>query len=242
MSSAGDALAAPPAPNTRRPGRPQPPRRPGGALFSWVPIRALSPRHRERIQRHLLALDAQDRYLRFGHPATDTQIERYVAALDFGRDTVFGIFNRRLELSAMAHLACETPPAGGGATRAEFGVSVAKPARGHGLGARLFRHAAMHARNRRIDTLYIHALSENTAMLKIARQAGARVERDGSEAAAYLKLPAGSLASQLGELLEARAAELAYQLKRHVHRFAQLAEAVAEVRAGIRRRRRQVLE
>lgn len=234
MSLDGNGLASP-ADSARSP-HPQPPRRPGGALRAWVPIRALSPRHRDRLQRHLLALDEQDRYLRFGHPVTDTQIERYVAALDFERDTVFGIFNRRLELSATAHLAFESPGADGRATRAEFGVSVARQARGHGLGTRLFRHAAMHARNRRIDTLYIHALSENTAMLKIARQAGARVERDGPEAAAYLQLPAGSLASQVEELLETQAAELAYQWRRNAHRFTQLARAVAGARASDVRR------
>ena len=37
--------------------------------------------------------------------------------------------------------------------------------------------------------MYIHALTENTAMLKIARNAGATVERSGSESDAYLKLP-----------------------------------------------------
>jgi hypothetical protein len=31
-----------------------------------VPIRSIGPRHGERIAAHLLALDAPDRYLRFG--------------------------------------------------------------------------------------------------------------------------------------------------------------------------------
>ena len=76
---------------------------PSEPLFSWVPIRSLAPRHRQRILTHLLALDRSDRYLRFGHPATDVQIEKYVASLDFERDEVFGIFNRRLQLIAVAH-------------------------------------------------------------------------------------------------------------------------------------------
>ena len=32
----------------------------------------------------------------------------------------------------------------------------------------------LHARNRDVETMFIHALSENTAMLKIAREAPAR--------------------------------------------------------------------
>ena len=32
------------------------------ALFQWVPIRTLAPRHRERAALHLLALEPHDRY------------------------------------------------------------------------------------------------------------------------------------------------------------------------------------
>src|SRR6218665_3946602 len=74
-------------------------------LWSWVPIRSLARRHRRRIKEHLLSLSERDRYLRFGYPASDEQIGRYAMGLDFERDEVLGIFNRRLELVAMAHLA-----------------------------------------------------------------------------------------------------------------------------------------
>ena len=76
------------------------------ARAPWVAvIRSLGVRHRGRIARHLKALDAHDRYLRFGYMATDEQIQSYVNGLDFERDAIFGIYNRRLELVAMAHLA-----------------------------------------------------------------------------------------------------------------------------------------
>ena len=79
------------------------------------------------------------------------------------------------------------------AATAEFGVSVIPQARGRGYGAHLFEHAALHARNRGCERLFIHALSENAAMLKIARNAGATVERDGSAGEAWLRLPGDSL-------------------------------------------------
>ena len=116
---------------------------------------------------------------------------------------------------------------------AEFGVSVAKSARGKGYGARLFDHAVMHARNRDIDTLFIHALSENSAMLKIARKAGATVERDGTESQAWLKLPPDTLATRMNEVIEEHAAEMNYQLKVHAKRLDALLDAVAEVKAAI---------
>jgi hypothetical protein len=64
--------------------------------WSWVPIRSLGPRHRDRIVAHLMTLDERSRYLRFGYPAQDAHINRYVDTIDFEHDEVFGIFNRRL--------------------------------------------------------------------------------------------------------------------------------------------------
>ena len=71
--------------------------------MSWVPIRILSIQHRPRISAHLKCLGPQDRYLRFGYTATDEQIENYVNKLNFVRDDIYGVFNRRLEIVAMAH-------------------------------------------------------------------------------------------------------------------------------------------
>jgi GNAT superfamily N-acetyltransferase len=199
---------------------------------SWVPIRSLSPRHKPRIARHLRSLPTQDRYLRFGYAATDEQIDRYVTGLNFTRDEIFGVFNRRLELVAMAHLAYSVDPQW--ATCAEFGVSVSPHQRGKGLGAKLFGHAVMHARNQGVSLLFIHALSENVAMLKIARRAGAVVQRDGSESEAYLSLPQATLDSQLSGLMQEQMAELDYQLKMQANQFRQWLATVQEIRQGVR--------
>ena len=199
---------------------------------SWVPIRTLSPRHKPRMARQLRALPAADRYLRFGYAATDEQIERYVQGLNFERDEIFGVFNRRLELVAMAHLAYSVDPKW--ATCAEFGVSVSPHQRGKGLGAKLFAHAVMHARNQGVNLLFIHALSENVAMLKIARHAGAAVQRDGSESEAYLSLPQATLDSQLSGMVQDQMAELDYQLKMQAHQFHQWLATVQEIRQGVR--------
>lgn len=187
----------------------------------WIPIRSLAARHRPRMLDHLLALNERDRYLRFGYAAGDMQITRYVDQLDFDRDEVFGIFNRALELQALAHLAYPKP---GDLPRpaAEFGVSVALGARGRGYGDRLFDHAALHARNRGIDSLWVHALSENTAMLRICRNAGARIERDGPESQAWIKLAPESLVSHVEALVEDTAADLDYRLKRQAQRVDEL--------------------
>jgi GNAT superfamily N-acetyltransferase len=201
-------------------------------LSSWVPIRSLAHRHRQRIARHLLGLDDRDRYLRFGYPASDEHIGRYVTSIDFDRDEVLGVFNRRLNLVAMAHLAyAPMPQWSDKPAMAEFGVSVLCPARGRGFGARLFERAALHARNRNIETLFIHALSENGAMLKIARNAGATVERSGSESEAWLRLAPDTVSSHVGEAIERHMAEMDFQFKRHARMFDDFIDGVAEVKS-----------
>jgi len=214
--TANAAATTPPIASAATPEEPRPGR-------SWVPIRSLGPRHRERIVAHLMALDPRSRYLRFGYQPSDAQVARYVDTLDFEHDEVFGIFNRRLELIAMAHLAYRRADATRGReASAEFGVSVVPHARRRGFGRRLFEHAMLHARNRGVVSIFIHALSENTAMLKIARDAGATVHRDGPETEAWLALPPDSIASHLDEFLGERAAELDYRLKHHAHHMENL--------------------
>lgn len=201
------------APRSVRPSTPPP-------AWRWVPIRSLAEAHRPRVLQHLLALPSPDRYLRFGYAASDAQVAQYVDGIDFDKDEVFGIYNRRLVLIAVAHLAYdrpaqlpERPP------MVEFGVSLLPQARARGLGMRLFEHALIRSRNRHTDTLFIHALSENAAMLKIARGAGAIVERDGSDSRAWLKLPPDTLATHVEQQLEGHAAEADYQFKRYAKRW-----------------------
>ena len=197
-----------------------------------IPIRSVGSGERDRIAQHLLALDVQDRYLRFGYAASDEQIQRYVNALDFDRDEIFGIYNRRLELIALAHLAFA--PSGDYSGCAEFGVSVSAHARGRGYGSRLFERATVTARNEGVGMLFIHALSENAAMLKIARKAGATVQRSGSESEAHLVLPTATLDSRMSEIALDRFAEIDYQLKTRAKQFWAFLGGLQEMRSGIR--------
>lgn len=202
------------------------------AVAVMVPIRSLGPSHTERIGQHLLSLAPADRYLRFGYAANDAQIKRYVAGLNFERDEIFGIYNRRLELIAMAHLAFAVEA--DFTSCAEFGVSVLSHARGRGYGARLFDRAVMHARNEGVRMMFIHALSDNTNMLNIARAAGAKVERDGSESEAYLRLLPADLDSRMTEMVEKGVAQTDYKLKVQAHHFWSFLRMMQDIRSGMR--------
>jgi RimJ/RimL family protein N-acetyltransferase len=208
----------------------------GSQRAPWVSaIRHLGPKHRQRIAQHLFKLDEHDRYLRFGYLANDEQIQRYVDGLDFERDDIFGIYDRRLELIAMAHLAHSVDAEFRAC--AEFGVSVANSARGRGYGSKLFERAVKHARNEGVMFLFIHALSENSAMLKIAKKSGAMVAHDGPQSNAYLTLPPATFDSRMTELVQEQLAQTNYRLKVQVKQFWKFLRELQEVRRGVQEAR-----
>jgi GNAT superfamily N-acetyltransferase len=205
-----------------------------------IPIAPLGVEHLPQILKHLLALSEHDRYLRFGYTATDEHVQRYVDGLNFERDEIYGIFNTDLEIIAMAHLALIKEP--GRDFSSEFGVSVAAHARGRGYGARLFERAVIHARNEKVYQMYIHALSENAPMIRIARKGGAKIERDGSETEAYLRLPKRDLDSRVTEFVADQYAKTNYSIKEDAKRFWNFLSKVQEIREGVRDARHQAAE
>jgi GNAT superfamily N-acetyltransferase len=202
-----------------------------------VPIVSMDERHKDKILTHLLQLSAQDRVLRFGYPATDEQIGRYVQGMNFQRDHIYGIFNVALRIEALAHLSIEQRK--DGATLGEFGVSVRQKSRGKGLGNRLFERAMVHARHEGVSIFYIHALSENAPMLAIAKHHGATLERDGSETEAYLRLPPADLESELEDWVIDQYGRINYSVKEQVKSFVDAVSQVQEIRQAVREGRHQ---
>ena len=90
----------------------------------------------------------------------------------------------------------------------------------------------MHARNDGITQMFIHALSENTAMLKIAKRAGAIVQRDGAEAQAHLILPAATLDSQITEIVHEQMALADYRMKAQARQFRHILAGLQTIRSA----------
>jgi len=185
-----------------------------------VRVKELAERDRRRLLKHFLALDDSDRLLRFGSVLPDELITRYVQQLDFSRDSIFGVYNSRLVLLGVGHLAflprAEVPVVRGATIKtraAEFGVSVSSAARGMGIGSKLFERAAIHCRNEDVDTLYMYCLSSNQTMMHIARKAGMEIHREYGEADAFLKLPPADPRSVLREAMDEQVATFDYRLK-----------------------------
>ncbi|PXW14554.1 GNAT family N-acetyltransferase [Paraburkholderia caballeronis] len=189
-----------------------------------VLVRVLTSNDRDRLRAHFLSLDEEDRLLRFGQAAPDHVLESYVRGIDFTSDTVFGVFDRELQLVGVGHLAYL--PANGNGRTAEFGVSVLESARGQGVGSKLFERAAIRSRNTHVTTLYIHCLSRNSTMMHIAKKSGMKIEYAYGEADAYLSLEPADQNSIITEMLQEQAAVFDYALKRQARQASKLIESI----------------
>ena len=171
-----------------------------------INTRELTRLERPKLAAHFLALNAEDRRLRFGLPISDASVADYVERIDFASDVVFGVFDDELNLAGAAHLARAED-------HAELGVSVLPAHRGRGIGAALLERAHTHARNWGIGTLFMHCLTENAAMMHLARKQGMRIAAASGEADAHLELAPASAASFAKALLAERVGLFDYALK-----------------------------
>jgi RimJ/RimL family protein N-acetyltransferase len=168
-----------------------------------INVREISRLQRPALERHFLALETEDRRLRFGIPLSDTAVQAYVARIDFERDAAFGIFDP-----------------------AELGVSVLPGHRGRGAGGALLARAHTHARNWGVRALFMHCLSENGAMMHLARKQGMELVAEAGEADAWLKLPPADATSHFGALFAQRLALYDYAFKTQLLYMRRVAEAL----------------
>jgi len=169
-------------------------------------VRELSRLDRASLEPHFLALGSEDRRLRFGASLHDAAVRAYVARIDFERDALFGVHDDALNLIAAAHVARNDG-------HAELGVSVLAPYRDRGIGAALLARAHLRARNWGLGALFMHCLTENAAMLHLARKQKMQILAEAGEADAWLGLPPPDASTFLGEVFEQRVALFDYALK-----------------------------
>jgi GNAT superfamily N-acetyltransferase len=190
-----------------------------------IHVRELSRLDRTAMEQHFLALDAEDRRLRFGIGLLDAAVLDYVARIDFDRDAAFGVYDDDLLLLGVAHLAR-------GRRHAELGVSVLAGQRGRGIGGALLHRAHLHARNWGERALFMHCLAENRAMMHLARRQGMAIGMDGSEADAWLELPPADASTHFGEVFAQRVALFDYALKAQRSSARRLAAALTLERSS----------
>jgi GNAT superfamily N-acetyltransferase len=164
---------------------------------------------REALVRHFLALDAEDRRLRFGTAASDEVVAQYVERIDFAQDCVLAICDDAMRIVAAVHVALA------GAT-AELGLSVLPGFRGKGLGDAVLKRAVVWLRNRGVLSVFVHCIAENAGMMHLARKNGMRIVYSGSENDGRLELDGPTPHSFASEWMEDQRAVAAHALRHNL--------------------------
>lgn len=175
-----------------------------------IPVSRLNASHRDLLKQHFDELADEDVRLRFGNMLNHDARHAYVDGINFERDSVFGVYSDDLTLLGAAHLACM-------AGAAELGLSVLPACRGLGIGTALFNRAAISARNLQIVELFMHCLTQNRAIMHIARKAGMRIIVEHADADAYLELPPGNPLTFGQEMAQQQFAQFDWALKANVN-------------------------
>lgn len=168
----------------------------------------LLDRDRPAVRDHFVCLSTEDRRLRFGSNISDVGLAGYVERLDFEQDGLFAVQDEDLSIVAVVHVATT-------GRSAELGLSVLPEWRGNGLGNALFTRAVTFLRNRGATEVFVHCLSENGAMMHLARKNGMRLVYAGAESDARLHLDAATANSFVDEWLEDQRAEALQSLRRN---------------------------
>ena len=153
-----------------------------------VLTRELHANERRQLLNHLLALNAEDRRLRFAHALSDDGVRHYVEAIDLNRDAVFVVIDSDLLIIGAAHLAREEG-------HTELGISVLPRSRGQGIGGALLARCAARARNWGMRVMFMNCLVENAAMMHLAHKEGLKIAVSGAEAETFVRLPRPDLGS-----------------------------------------------
>ena len=170
----------------------------------------LSEADRPAIAIHFLALDPEDRRLRFGASVGDVVIREYVERLDFERDGLFAVRDSEGAVVALAHVAVVE-------NAAELGLSVLAGHRECGNGGALFARAVDFLRNRDVVEIYVHCLGENAAMRHLASRHHMRIATHGSQSEGRLALRPATVESYTREWLNDQQSAAVETLRRNAH-------------------------
>lgn len=166
-------------------------------------IYRLPPSELHRYRTHLLCLDEESKYLRFGfYIKTDTIRDlhkRWMANPE--KHIVFVIENDDLEVVGVAHISLEEDPA-------ELAFSVFKECQGQGMGDALMKRAIEYCQNRGIKHGCMVCLTSNDKIKKLAKKNGIVVVNEDGESKAEIQMPDASAMSLWHEAVENNVAKI----------------------------------
>lgn len=137
-----------------------------------------------RYKLHLLSLDEESRYMRFGYPIRNEQIidlcNKWRENSD--KNILFAIENEDLEVVGIAHISLEEEPA-------ELAFSVLKEYQGQGMGDALMKRAIGYCQNHNIKHGCMVCLGSNDKIKKLARKNNILVKTEHGDASAEIAIP-----------------------------------------------------
>lgn len=169
-----------------------------------------------RYRAHLLALDDESRYLRFGFQISDESINTLCDGFEQNMQShrVFVIENNDLEVVGAGHISLRDRPV-------ELAFSVLKEHQGTGMGHSLMSRVVEWCQNRGIKTGCMICLKRNEAIKKLAKRHGILIT-DGSETLADIQIPDANAVSIMHEVAANNLAKFDH-LGKLQRRFARMA-------------------
>lgn len=167
----------------------------------------LRPDEYNRYRTHLLALDPESRYTRFGYMIKDESIEQLCDKVDANpkQHKIFVIENEDLQVVAAGHIALE-------GDETELAFSVLKEYRNQGMGDSLMKRTIEWCQNRNIKGGCMVCLSTNAAIKKLASKHGLLINQ-GGETLANISIPEATPVSVMHEVVESNMARLDHMTK-----------------------------
>ena len=156
-------------------------------------IYRLTPAEYHRYKTHLLCLDEESKYLRFGHHIKTDSIkqlfERWISEPE--KHIIFCIENEDLEIVAAGHISLQDDPV-------ELAFSVFKEYQRQGMGNALMQRCIEYCQNRGIKSGCMVCLNSNDAIKKLAKKHGLLIN-DGTDSMAEITIPNASPMTYINE-------------------------------------------
>jgi len=162
----------------------------------------LRPDEYYKYRKHLLALDEESRYTRFGFMIKDETIEQLCDKFESNtkEHKIFAIEDEELDIVAAGHISLE-----GGET--ELAFSVLKEYRKQGMGSSLMKRTIEWCQNRNIKGGCMVCLSTNIAIKRLAGKHGVLIN-EGGETLANIIIPEPTPTSVMHEVVDSSMARL----------------------------------
>jgi RimJ/RimL family protein N-acetyltransferase len=167
----------------------------------------LLPHQYSKYREHLLALDDESKYLRFGYQIKEEMLNRLCDTFESNpvEHKIFVIENDDLEAIAVGHISIVNDDM-------ELAFSVHKKYQGRGMGSALMARCIEWCQNRHIKKGTMVCLSVNKPIRHLASKHGILISREG-ETTADISIPDSNPISIWSELVDSNLARMDHMNK-----------------------------